>query len=237
MFVNAEGVTVRNCNILRNKADELGGGICDNGEDDLALYSCSVCANVAWESEGADGGIYVHRFCDDIAIHGPTIIRGNRSQTFEHDNLYLSTDGYLTYANMKPATTIGADVHIRLSDAGPGPISDSSGIIYLKRGTYNASHFTYDNRNDNDPNYYVGWDSDWTKRQLRLIRGEEPQRPEPTIFTPDSEKRTQTVDGGYQVEDANYPLIKGISAIRPTLMTMQILKMYFITARLHKCGI
>ena len=94
VYLDEEAIKLKNCNILRNKADGLGGGIHARGDDNIGdmdiivLDSCTVYMNLAMASNGAGGGVYVYRYCD-LGISGSMIVRGNVSRSCSADNLYL----------------------------------------------------------------------------------------------------------------------------------------------------
>ena len=202
VYLDEEEITVRSCNILRNKADKLGGGIYVRGDnsygnyDDNTVDSCTIYKNLAWATGGAGGGIYVHAICN-LSIAGTLIVRGNVSDGLANDNLYLSTDNVMWGDScLMPSVSAGADVHVRIS----GSRDDLR--ITRKGGTYDASLFSY----DNDSGKHISWDSAWNDRHLRIVNGAKPTSPSPTVFTPDSGKRTQTLDQEYN----GYPIIKGV---------------------------
>ena len=204
IYLDEEQITIRNCNIMRNKADELGGGIYVRGDDNIldrddnTVDSCTVYKNLARDSGGAGGGIYVYRYCD-LGISGPTIVRGNVSKSYSDDNLFLSSDGATINAYLIPATTPGADVHIRFSTAGANGHCNQ---VSRDPGSYDIYHFSY----DNDNAHSFGWNRSWEDRHLKLVEETKPSKPETVTFTPDTGKRTQTTAGGYN----GYDLIKGI---------------------------
>ena len=212
IYLDQEDITIKNCNILRNKADKLGGGIYVRGDDNIVDYddntvdSCTIWWNVARAENGAGGGIYIYKYCD-LNISGTLIVRENVSKTYSNDNIYLSTDGAAVNAYVVPDLKLGADVHIRRSWYG----GDHDDQISRDGGTYDESMFTY----DNNTSHYIKWmneDSSASNyRKLWVVVGSKPSKPEPVVFTPESGKRTQTVEGGYAAPDGeNYELIKGI---------------------------
>ena len=197
IYVDDKEITIRNCNILRNKANAKGGGIYEDGGES-AIDCCTVYGNMAWGNSGCGGGIYVSA-SDYLAVSGPVIVNENQSQiNGTLDNLYLDTgnDGEIdTTSFLIPSTTPGADVHVRLSPARTKRIH-----ISKNPGTYDITHFSY----DNDNTHYIGWGEN-THRYLSVVEGTKPQPPEVVTFTPDNGKRTQSA-GSY----AGYPLIKGV---------------------------
>ncbi|MBO4653022.1 MAG: hypothetical protein J5649_06880 [Lachnospiraceae bacterium] len=208
-YLNDEKIVIRNCNILWNKADELGGGIYVNdGEYDTdktynTVDSSTVWKNVAMETGGAGGGIYVGRKYD-LCVSGKLIVRDNESASFNYtgvnnDDIYLSAMGaYEAY--LIPALTTGADVHVRTGEHG------HSGQISVNPGTYDDKLFSY----NNDIDKHIEWIS---SRHLWVADGEKPVPPT-RVFDTDydlSGERTQEVDSGYTALDGNnYKLIRGI---------------------------
>ena len=206
IYLNEEKMTVRNCNIFRNKCDQLGGGIYNRGDDyildrdDNTIDSCSIVKNLAWETGGAGGGIYVYRYCD-LNITGPLIVRGNASNGLANDNLYLSSDAYDVHAYLIPSTTPGADVHVRLSSN-----YIYSGVNHISRdqGTYDIQHFSY----DNEDGKHIGWNSKWSDRWLKIVDGVKPERIGAEAFEPGYGNRTATLTGNYN--GTGLPLIEGV---------------------------
>jgi hypothetical protein len=205
LYLDEEESTIKNCNILRNKADCLGGGIYDRGDDritdldDNGVDSCTIWKNLAWESGGAGGGIFVNRYCD-LNISGSLIVRDNVSKSYSNDNLYLSSDGGAVDAYLMPSLSKGADVHVRISTAGAAGHGTQ---ISRDPGSYDESFYTF----DNDSGKHISWEPD---RYLRVVSGAKPVKPVPSVFTPDPGKRTQSLSQKYTVDGVDYPIIKGI---------------------------
>ncbi|MBQ8093714.1 MAG: hypothetical protein IJ242_09085 [Clostridia bacterium] len=199
-------MTVRNCNIFRNKCDQLGGGIYNRGDDyildrdDNTIDSCSIVKNLAWETGGAGGGIYVYRYCN-LNITGPLIVRGNASNGLANDNLYLSSDAYDVHAYLIPSTAPGADVHVRLSSN-----YVYSGVNHISRdqGTYDIQHFSY----DNEDGKHIGWNSKWSDRWLKIVDGVKPERIGSVAFEPGYGNRTAALTDNYN--GTGLPLIEGV---------------------------
>ena len=205
LYLDEEESTIKNCNILRNKADCLGGGIYDRGDDrvtdldDNGVDSCTIWKNLAWESGGAGGGIFVNRYCD-LNISGSLIVRDNVSKSYSNDNLYLSSDGGAVDAYLMPSLSAGADVHVRISTAGAAGHGTQ---ISRDPGSYDESFYTF----DNDSGKHISWEPD---RYLRVVSGAKPVKPVPSVFTPDPGKRTQSLSQTYTMNGVDYPIIKGI---------------------------
>ena len=195
IFIREEKVTIRSCNLISNRADTLGGGI-NNYNDNNTIDSCTIYGNYANDSGGAGGGVYTER-TNDITLSGSTIIRGNRSKSYDKDNMYLP--GFSTSATnafINPALTNGADVHIRKGSSHKKELS----IV----GTYRDDFYTYDNSSSE----YIAWDR--SSRRLMVKSGTKPQTAS-EVFVPDTGSNVKTVEGGYTVDGKNYPLIKGVA--------------------------
>ena len=195
IFIREENVTIRNCNIINNKANILAGGV-ENYNDNNTIDSCTIYGNYADDSGGGGGGVYTER-TNNITLSGTTIIRGNSSKSFSQDNMYLpGFASSATNAYIIPALKNGADVHIRL---GKGHNSQVSTV-----GSFRDEFYSYDNADDE----HIEWDR--SKRYLAVAYGAK-TTPQVETFTPDSGKRTQTVEGGYTVNGTTYELIKGVT--------------------------
>ena len=133
IFIREENVTIRNCNIVDNYANVLGGGI-NNYNDFNTIDSCTIYRNYAHDTGGGGGGVYTEKY-NDIALSGTTIIRGNSSESYDDDNMYLpGSDSSHCHFTASTSGTVSA------SGNSSSPLSSRTGASSraVTRGTARA---------------------------------------------------------------------------------------------------
>lgn len=197
IFLAETECTVRNCDIIKNKA-EYGGGIYFE-EEDNSLESCRIEENIATVK---GGGAYAQDnnliYTMKLGLAGLMYIRNNTLANGTVSNLVLENKTYIF-----SAAEGRSEIHI---DCAPRKLS-------YEAGAFNPNVYYSDRENT-----YIKWDLEKgssTYRHLLVVEGQAPDRVQKKELTPGKDTAPGSTSLKYTVKNENkklsgdYKVIKG----------------------------